>query len=88
MTAPHVVQIIDHAVRRFGDTVAVVDGDHKLSFRQVGERSNRLANAVLSLSGEPGGRVALLLPNRLESMLPLLCYLRLSKWMIVGSIPY
>jgi acyl-CoA synthetase (AMP-forming)/AMP-acid ligase II len=44
----------------------VVDGRRKLTFMQVEQRSNRLANALRALSPETGTRVALLLPNRAE----------------------
>ncbi|MEO8693615.1 MAG: AMP-binding protein [Acidimicrobiales bacterium] len=60
--------VIARAARTFGDAVAVSDERTTLSFRAVDERSNRLANALLALSSEPSGRVALLTPNRLESV--------------------
>jgi acyl-CoA synthetase (AMP-forming)/AMP-acid ligase II len=58
--------LIDRAATWYGDAVAVVDGGRTLSFRQVGERSSRLANALRSLSSQPFARVALLMANRLE----------------------
>lgn len=58
--------LVDRAARRFGGRVAVVDGDRRLSFREVGERSTRLANGLLGLSPTAGSRVALVLGNRLE----------------------
>ena len=61
-----IARIIDRAAIWYGDAPAVVDGPRTLSFRQVGERSNRLANALLSFSTAPGGRVAMLMRNRLE----------------------
>jgi acyl-CoA synthetase (AMP-forming)/AMP-acid ligase II len=60
--------LIDRAARWFGDADAVHDGERTLSFRQVGERSNRVANALLGLGPDTGARVALLTPNRLESV--------------------
>lgn len=61
-------EIITGAAARFGDAVAVSDGQIQLSFADVDRRSNRLANALLSLSAEPGGRVALLTPNCVRSV--------------------
>ena len=58
--------LIDRAARRFGDQTAVVDGARTLSFRDAGERSDRLANVLIGLSPLKGSRVALLMPNRLE----------------------
>lgn len=44
---------------------AVVDGDRSLTYAQLDERSDRLAQRLLTTLG-PGDRVALLLGNRLE----------------------
>ena len=60
--------VIARAAQTFGDAVAVTDGVSGLTFRAVDERSNRLANALLALSPERSGRVAILTPNRLESI--------------------
>ena len=60
--------VIARAARMYGDAVAVSDGTSSLSFREVDERSNRLANGLLALSAARSGRVAILTPNRLESV--------------------
>ncbi len=59
---------IQRAVQRFGTRLAVVDGDRELSFRALGERASRLANALVELGHQPRERVALLLPNSLEML--------------------
>ncbi|WP_433360059.1 class I adenylate-forming enzyme family protein [Streptosporangium sp. CA-115845] len=46
--------------------IAVIDGDRKLSYAALHDRSSRLANALLSLGLLPGDTVALLLANQLE----------------------
>ena len=43
--------------------VAIIDGDHTVSYGDLDRRSNRLANALLGLGLAKGDRVALLLPN-------------------------
>src|SRR5262249_30622632 len=58
-------EIIRRAGRAFSNRVAVVDGDRTATFREVDERSIRLANALRSLTGD-GHRVAILMSNRLE----------------------
>ncbi len=58
--------LVDRASRRFAQRVAVVDGDRSLTFSEVHDRSNRLANALAGLGAAPGARVALLMSNRLE----------------------
>jgi long-chain acyl-CoA synthetase len=50
----------------YGRRTAVVDGDRTLSFAEVDERANRLANALLADGMVPGDRVAVLVGNRLE----------------------
>ncbi|WP_030909307.1 AMP-binding protein [Streptosporangium amethystogenes] len=47
-------------------TVALVDGDRRLTYRGLDDRSSRLANALLAAGLRPGERVALLLGNRME----------------------
>ncbi len=54
------------ATKRYGPREAVVDGDRRLSFFDVYDRSKRAANALLALGLEPGDRVAKLMRNRAE----------------------
>jgi acyl-CoA synthetase (AMP-forming)/AMP-acid ligase II len=62
-----VAELVDRAARRFGARTAVVDGERHLSFTEVNERANRLANALLAVGSPSGaGCVALLMHNRLE----------------------
>jgi acyl-CoA synthetase (AMP-forming)/AMP-acid ligase II len=46
--------------------VAVVDGDRELTYAELGERSNRVATALLDAGLGTGDRVAVVLGNRLE----------------------
>lgn len=62
----NVGQMIARAARRFPERPAVIAGERRLTFREVDERSNRLANALASLGVAPGDRVALVLHNCLE----------------------
>jgi acyl-CoA synthetase (AMP-forming)/AMP-acid ligase II len=61
-----VPSLIARAASWYSSQVAVEDGLLTLSFADVDERSNRLANALCGLSPEPGSRVAVLSPNRGE----------------------
>jgi acyl-CoA synthetase (AMP-forming)/AMP-acid ligase II len=61
-----IAELVDRSARRFSDRTAVVDGDRSLTFKEVGERSTRLGNALQGLSPHAGSRVAMLLSNRLE----------------------
>jgi long-chain acyl-CoA synthetase len=53
-------RILDRAVRFFPDRTALVDGDVRLTYRELGDRVNRLANALLAMGLEKGDRVAML----------------------------
>lgn len=59
-----------NGIREFGratpDRVAVVDGDRRLTFAAVDDRSNRLATALLGRGLKPGQPVAVLSGNRME----------------------
>jgi len=53
-------RILDRAIRFFPDREAMIDGDVRLTYRELGDRVNRLANALLALGLERGDRVAIL----------------------------
>ena len=56
--------LLDRAAERFPDRDAVVDASERLTWREVSERSRRLAAALHRRHGvKPGDRVALLLLN-------------------------
>jgi long-chain acyl-CoA synthetase len=51
------------AARNFADYPAVIDGDTRLTWREVDRRVLRLANGLRGLGVQPGGRVAILMLN-------------------------
>jgi len=51
------------AVRNFGEKIGVVDGDRRFTYREFGERADRLAGALRALDLAPGSRVAFLSYN-------------------------
>lgn len=53
-------RILDRAVRFYPDRLAIVDGEVRLSYRELGARVNRLANALTGLGLGNGDRVAIL----------------------------
>lgn len=56
-------QVVDMAAERFGGSVAVVEGDVRLSFEDVRGLSVRLAKHLLKLGIRKGDPVAVQLPN-------------------------
>ena len=59
-------QILDRAVRRVPQKVGLISGERSYTFRQIGDRVNRLANAFLDMGLNKGDRVAVLLPSTPE----------------------
>ena len=54
------------AARRWPDRVALVDGEQRRTYRELGERATRLARALVAMGLEPGERVAVVQENRIE----------------------
>jgi acyl-CoA synthetase (AMP-forming)/AMP-acid ligase II len=63
---PTIPELVRRAVAAYPNRVAVVDGARSSTFAEAGVRAIRLANALRGLSGDNGGRVAILMRNRLE----------------------
>jgi len=59
---------VARAASEFGDAVAVA-GPARLSYRELGERAEGVAAALIEAGIEPGDRVALWAPNGVEWML-------------------
>ena len=58
-----VLDFRDRAATYFGDKLGVVDGDLELTYRAWGERTHRLANALVGLGVQPGDRVSFITFN-------------------------
>jgi acyl-CoA synthetase (AMP-forming)/AMP-acid ligase II len=58
--------LINTAVREYPDNTALICSDKRLTFRQLDDRVNRLANALLDLGLRSGDRVAILMKNCVE----------------------
>jgi long-chain acyl-CoA synthetase len=56
-------QLLVSASRRFPSRAAIRFQGHRMSYRRLERRSNRLANALIRLGVAPGDRVMVLLPN-------------------------
>ncbi|MGB3437225.1 MAG: AMP-binding protein [Actinophytocola sp.] len=55
-----------HWAGRFGDRVALVDGDTRLTYRQLAEHADAFADALFDAGLRAGDRVVVQLPNRWE----------------------
>lgn len=57
------IEHFDDAFRRYGDRVALVAGDERVTYGQLGQQAERLARHLLDLGYRPLDRVVLQLPN-------------------------
>ncbi len=58
--------MLEGAARRYGGKTAIVLGEHRLSYTELDEASNRVANALIKMGVSKGDRVAMLLLNSPE----------------------
>ena len=59
-------QVVRRAAEQFGDREGIVDGDVRLTFRELAGEIDRAARALIASGVEPGERVAIWAPNLLE----------------------
>jgi acyl-CoA synthetase (AMP-forming)/AMP-acid ligase II len=59
-------EVFDRACLYYAERTAVLDGDRAISYRQMQQWANRVANGLGALGVAPGERVGVLLPNVLE----------------------
>ena len=62
---PSAALVLERALSTYAGQTAVVDGDRRVSYRALAERSARLANVLLEVAGKERP-CAILLPNSLE----------------------
>lgn len=60
--------VLDDRAARSPTTTALVCGDRRVTFADLNDGANRLANALLAQGVQPGDRVAVLLENSVEAV--------------------
>jgi len=58
-----VTRYLKRGIKLYGPKVCVVDGNERFTYKEFGDRVNRLSNALLIMGVMPGDRVAFLGPN-------------------------
>ena len=58
--------MLEQSAKRYGGKIAVAMGDQRLSYAQLDEASNKVANALAGMGVRKGDRVAMLLSNSPE----------------------
>ncbi len=75
-TAPDLVAAIAGQAARRGGHLAVIAGDTRLSYRELEDRSSRLAGRLRAIGVNPGSRVAICLPRGADEILTMLATLK------------
>ena len=58
--------MLEEAAKHYGGKTAIALGDRRLSYAELDEASNKVANALIKMGVSKGDRVAMLLPNSPE----------------------
>ncbi|GAI47406.1 unnamed protein product, partial [marine sediment metagenome] len=59
-------QMLGQSAKRYAGKTAVAMGEQRLTYAQLDEASNKVANALVGMGVSKGDRVAILLPNSSE----------------------
>ncbi|GAA3749237.1 (2,3-dihydroxybenzoyl)adenylate synthase [Salinactinospora qingdaonensis] len=73
---------------RFRSRTAVVDGDHRLSYRELAERSDALAEGLARSGVRKGDTILVQLPNCWEFVVVLLACARLGAAPVLALMPH
>ncbi|HET7876081.1 MAG TPA: AMP-binding protein, partial [Methylomirabilota bacterium] len=82
----HAGHFLTRAALRFPDRPAWLQGDLTVTFREAEARVNRLAQALLTLGGQPGDRVGMLLPNGYQGLETLLAPMKAGMAVVPMNI--
>lgn len=74
-------EMVEETIKKYGPNEALVYGDQRVTFNEIGEKVERLAGHFLACGLKPGDRVVFQLPNIDEFVY---CFLALVK---IGVIP-
>ncbi len=83
-----VVEMLDRAVESNPDGTAVVSGSQRLSYRELSENVDRLAQGLRTMGVSPGDRVALWMVNRTEWLLTYFAAARIGALLVAVNTRY
>lgn len=72
----HIQNFFEKQVELRPDKIAVISGDHKLTYRELDVRSNRLAKHLLALQLSPGDIVGIFLERSVDMVVSVLAVLK------------
>lgn len=76
MTVSRLQDYITREAEHRPDAIALVDGEHTLTYQALERRSNQLARLLLEGGCEPGDRIGLLLPKSADAVIGMLAALK------------
>lgn len=82
------VDLFENAVRHYGDSICIIDGDKTLTYAQVDALSDRIALFLHSQGIQKGDRVGLLLPNTAEFVIGYLAILKIGAVVMAMNPAY
>lgn len=78
-----VEQFLENSAKRFPDKVALICGSERLTYRQIEDRANEFAQALIAAGVERGDRVAIFMPNSVEAVLAIFATLKAGAVFVV-----
>jgi long-chain acyl-CoA synthetase len=69
---------LENSAERFADKIALICDGQRLTYAQIEEQANQVANALLALGVQRGDRVAIWLPNSVETVIAIFAILKAS----------
>jgi len=61
-----IVKMLRQTVKRYADKAFIIYGERRMTYLELEETSNKIANALIDLGIKKGDRVSIVLPNMLE----------------------
>ncbi|WP_010540278.1 acyl-CoA synthetase [Dietzia alimentaria] len=80
--------LVEHAVDRVPDRIALIQGDRSLTYAEVEDRANRLAHHLQSVGVGPGDKVALYSRNTIEAVEAMIAIFKIRAVMINVNFRY
>jgi len=74
---------LQNSAEQYPDKLALICDDRRLSYVQIEEQANRVANGLLALGVQRGDRVAVWLPNSVEAVVAIFAILKAGATFIV-----
>ncbi|MCO6460707.1 MAG: AMP-binding protein [Saprospiraceae bacterium] len=85
-TYPNLISYMDDIIRKYGDSVAFISMDKKLTYNQLDRMADSFAGFLVERGLKPGDRIALMMPNILQYPIALFGALR-AGLVVVNTNP-